>query len=792
MWHHRVIVTALTLSLSWPQASPASGNVDASQSEIELQAAQLENVVNMARELRGHINKAAFDLDALLASLDYDAEEIFRFVHEEIAFEQYPGLLRGPAGTLSAQAGNALDQSVLLAKLLRDAGFDARVAGARLSQEQASSLLWEMHRAPRPKPAPIGDIVAIVETLKKYSEGGIDDSAAKSLVQLLRNPPEPSSSNKYREVQSTVQHLRKEFDSAAVAFQEGGFAELVEEARDYHWVQFKDGIAGPWEDLHPAVQDAGTLDLAAETVYAETIPEQLQHRLSFQMFIEVQRGGRLEVIPISTAWERPVANLFAEPVVFGNLPDSMLGSGLPTLNLQEALQSAKFIAPVFRGQLPPGGQYFDLNGNVVDPMVASDAAAEVFKNVSDSFLKAAGSVGGSAAISTLTAQWVEYTFISPTGERKTVRRTTFDRIGPTARESGSLPNDFSPTTPENASSLLQRHTFMVSPGRTSLALSMDYGLERMIETYPAIKAMLQSFATGAQPSPSELKSLDQIAEEWPGHLRLFTVLDGADILQKDVISYRSGPALVEHREGLSSGGQAIAAVDIVANPRRSIEVSDGHVVLAPFANLLGGVWETDLEGVLLNAGETTFSTASAFDAARERDVPIRLLKPGDEYADLDLPPDALFHLKSDLSANFAVIVPESTPPGLMPGWWRVSLRTGETLGQLADGRGQVITEYLNALALGFSLGMLACGLVSCAQNFGGGGAANNARLGCCVLANFAMFGIGYLGGMLAAERIASTAALLAVSADELWDLALIAAAGSAAYDTMSMMVPACQ
>lgn len=792
MWQHRVVVTFLTLSLIWPQAAPGSGNADASQSEIELQTAQLENVVNMARELRGHLNKAAFDLEALLNSLNFDAEEIFRFVHEEIAFEQYPGLLRGPAGTLSAQAGNALDQSVLLAKLLRDAGYDARIAEARLSGEQANLLLWEMHRTPRPKPEPIGDIVAIVETLKKYSEGGIDDSSAETLVRLLRNPPPPSSSNKYREVQSTVEYLRKELDTAGVEFQKYGFGDLTEEARDYYWVQFKDGAAEPWKNLHPAIRDAATMEVAAESVYAETIPEQLQHRLSFQMFIEVRRGSRLEVVPISEPWEQPVANLVAVPVVFGNLPDSMLGSGLPTLNLQEALQSAKFIAPVFRGQLPPGGQYFDLNGNVIDPMVASDPAAGTFKNVSDSFLKAAGFLNGDKAVSTLTAQWVEYTFISPNGERKTVRRTTFDRLGPTVRASGSLPDNLSPTTPEDASSLLQRHTFMVSPGRTSLAHSIDYSLARMIETYPAIKAMLKTLATGAQPSPSELKSLDEIAEEWAGHLRLFTVVDGADMLQQDVISYRSGPALVEHRQGLSNGGHAIAAVDIVANPRRSIEASEGKLILAPLSTLLGGVWETNLEGVLLDAGDTTFSTAAAFAAAREAGAPIRLLRPGDDLVNLDLPPDTLFHLKSDLSANFAVIVPESAPPGQIPGWWRVNMLTGETLGQMADGRGQVLTEYLSALSLGFSLGMLACGLVSCAQNFGGGGAANNARLGCCVLANFAMFGIGYLGGMLAAERLASTAALVAVSADELWELALIAAAGSAAYDTMSMMVPVCQ
>lgn len=792
MWQHRVIIAALTLTLNWPHISPAVASAVDSQSEIEFQISQIENVIQMAHELRSHINQAAFDPEALLDTLNYDSSEIFRFVNNEIAFEQYPGLLRGPVGTLSAQAGNALDQSVLLAKLLRDAGYDARIAGARLSEEQARTLLRELLRSPRPKPAPIGDAAAMVETLKKYSNGGIDDAAGEELVRLLLDPPSPSKSKKYRKVHSTAEFLRNELESENIEFSDGEIADLVGETREYYWVQLRDAAADPWKDLHPALSDKKTFDLAPEHVYAETIPEELQHRLRFQMFIEVKRGSQLEVVPISQPWERPVANLVAEPVVFGNLPNSMLGSGVPSLDLNEAMQSATFYAPAFRGQLPPGGQYFDLNGNLIDPMAANDAAAGVFKNVGDGFLKATGSLGGDAAAQTLTGQWVEYTFIAPNGESRTVQRTTFDRIGPAARANGSIPNDLSPTTPQDAGALVQRHTFMVSPGRTSRAHAVDHSLARMVQSYPAIKAILQLIATGSQPPASETKRLEKIAAEWPGHLRLFTIFDGADVLQKDVISYRSGPALVEHREGLAEDGKAIAAIDIVSNPRRSIALRNKELAFEPVSNLIGGVWETELEGIALNDGDTKASTVKAIDAAQAADIPLRVLKPGDPVSDINLPPDALYHLQSDLSTNYAIIVPQSAPPGQMPGWWRVNVQTGETLGQLSDGRGQSTVEYLEALALGFSIGMLACGLVSCAKNFGGGGASNNARLGCCILANFAMFGLGYLGGMLAAGRAASTAARIGASADELWDLALIAAAGSAAFDTMSMMVPVCQ
>ncbi len=50
--------------------------------------------------------------------LDYDVDRMFRYVADEIRYEPYPGILRGPAGTLAAGAGNSVDKSLLLAALL--------------------------------------------------------------------------------------------------------------------------------------------------------------------------------------------------------------------------------------------------------------------------------------------------------------------------------------------------------------------------------------------------------------------------------------------------------------------------------------------------------------------------------------------------------------------------------------------------------------------------------------------------------------------------------------------------
>src|SRR5690606_19333666 len=106
--------------------------------------------MSLIQELRGYIDRSQFDLEALLDTLYYDEEEIIAFVRDNIYFEQYPGLLRGAQVTLSSRAGNALDQSLLLAQLLKDAGLDARIARGRLSVDEAEALLLKLtvERAP--------------------------------------------------------------------------------------------------------------------------------------------------------------------------------------------------------------------------------------------------------------------------------------------------------------------------------------------------------------------------------------------------------------------------------------------------------------------------------------------------------------------------------------------------------------------------------------------------------------------------------------------------------------------
>src|SRR5690606_36201080 len=113
---------ALTLVLSFGLAFPLAPAVAA-----QGVATSVGNTTTRARRsleaLASLLDPTEYDVDELALLLAFeDAEVIASWVADKLRYQVYPGLLRGPQGTLVAGAGNALDQSVLLATLLLDAG----------------------------------------------------------------------------------------------------------------------------------------------------------------------------------------------------------------------------------------------------------------------------------------------------------------------------------------------------------------------------------------------------------------------------------------------------------------------------------------------------------------------------------------------------------------------------------------------------------------------------------------------------------------------------------------------
>jgi hypothetical protein len=725
---------------------------------------RLDTLISSAERMRTHIDRTAFDRHALLDAADYEADFLIAFVKQQIAFEQYPGALRGPEGTLSSRSGNALDQSLLLASLLRDAGFDARIARAELDTGHAMELLGEMRRERSPYPA-IGSAEGISQAMLDMGLlRSLDEERKADLARSIAAPPPVTSTPRAQQAQQWLADVTRALDSAGLVLGSTTAVEdLAREASDYFWVQYRDSAAGDWTDIHPAFHEEPTFKPTFSVVYTESIPADLQHRFRFQVFIEKAIGNKLETHALTAAWERPTANLNGVTLVFYNVPDTLMSNVPLTTDVVDALERATFFAPAFGSAVAEGAQFFDSHGTLISPEVVSAPGAGLFKTLGGSFGSALEGLGGQG-LPQLTGQWIEFTFIAPDGSQRSYRRMTLDRIGAEARRKGVVPAGLKPAGAADLRPLMQRHSFMVATGVTPRGKALDSSLEHIVRQRPLLEAIASD--RSEPPSPETLKKLQDLPQGWGGHAQLFADFDRVAELFPETRIYRSGPALVVQREGLSpTEGALIRAIDIVQNPARAVSWRDDRLVVDARGVVAAGVWETAFEGMALDQAPERFNTFSVFSSVVQSAADVSVLRPGITASLPGLSPDTLSSIQDDLDRGFAVIVPHGElPQG--GGWWRVQPLTGETLGQISPGHGSEVTSWVELVSFGLSVAGTLVNQLGCMVTHGAAvDSGNYGGFACCSLVNLLSFATGSVLGDVhiaagAAWDVAGTANLL--------------------------------
>lgn len=706
------IIAVLVFTISIMSSSHLSGDVvgPLEDETYKKLSEEISRVTDIVREGQTNIDRSAFDLEANLDRLDYDADNIVGFARRSIAFEQYPGLLRGPTGTLLSLAGNTLDQSLLLGKLLRDAGYEARIARTTLDDESARVLLRQMNY-----PATSSDSGQINEKLAASLTKLIGEQITPAeLLEQMESAAKPKNDPAYHKVEETTRFLQETLADAGIepASKEDPKA-LIAEASDYFWVQYKGLAAEGWIDAHPAfVDDPPETMPAPVNFYTDAVPDDLQHRIRLQFFIERSTSGKLEAIPISAAWERPAANLVDTPVSFTVTPIGISNDTLLGQSVTDAIDSTTIFATIFNGSVMPGGEFFDLKGNTIDPMAMSNAAAGVFAAVGDRFGSAAKAMG--ADVPTLTAHWVQITLIAPDGSERTFRRTTLDQIGAAARAENKAPDNLTAPTSVDALNLLRKHTIMISNGRTPVSLTVDRSFEWMLRAEPMYRQLREQVAFRAHDKNNvpKLKPVEDLPTYWPGHLSLVSVFDRANSLVDSHRIYRASPGVIIHVQGQLSADTAFEMIDIVTNARRAVAINNDIPSLDPQAAMVAGVWDTAKEGALLKPGDTRIDTESVFTHAMAQGKPLVTLHPGKPISGVTLSPDIKALVEADLSRGFAVVLPDNQNLMESAAWWRVNPETGETVGQAMDGRGSV-AETLAVFATAVTTISLLYGLDSC-------------------------------------------------------------------------------
>jgi hypothetical protein len=715
-------------------------------------AVQSDEVATSVAKIRAHIDRSSFDLDSALDKLDYDANTIISFVQQQIVFESYRGTLRGAEGTLASRAGNSLDQSILLAKLLKDAGYEARIVRGRLTDQDATILLNELRNLPETEP-PVGDIAAIAAELTR---GKASPEEVRDIEDQLSSIPGPQSAPWFSLVKENESQILGQLENADIQLPGKSISgQYIEEVRDYFWVEFKDMAQDPWKDIHVAFGSTmpGQPVQTIET-YADNIPVDLQHRFRIRVMLEIKTGNAISVRQLAAPWERPVSNLYAMPLTFANVPNTLMAENSFSITLEEALRSADYFAPVFNGAMAEGAPYFDLTGNLIDPMAAQSSGAGVFENINRAFSGAITEMGDEKTLPTITAQWLEFTFVEPGGRETSYQRMIFDRLGPAARQSGKFPDPSTRTGLEDVRELVQRHTIMVHAGRIPRSLAMDQSLEQLGRWASGHANYLRALATSDTSRNTVATALEDVPTAWSGFPTLFHEFDRVERLFPNHHIYRHGPSLVIFREGLAAENGAISAIDIVTNPRRAYRIDASSLEIDPAPLVTAGAWDTEVESVPIPDGENKISVSAAIEKAIDAGSKLVMLDDHSDLSTAEFSANIKTVMANEITNGYVIIAPEYSVSDSAVAWWRVDPSTGQTLGQLSSGKGgSESIEFLEVLGFGISTAALASSLYSC--NFGDNVSTRMGDQICCGLSNVWFYCIGAFVGSL---NYASTAA----------------------------------
>lgn len=667
-------------------------------------------------DLRNALNRAEFDTEALLESLDYDPEAIIDFVRDEIRFEPYEGLLRGVQGTLMSRAGNTLDQSLLLAFLLGEAGADARLAHGTLDPEQALLLVRSLRGQPPPVPAnDLSDLRSHIEKLAQVA--GADNATTDTIMQSIDNARTLQELPIWTAAEAGRDYLQEHLSQAGITLEPADAEpQLAAQSLGYFWVEYKDGAASRWERVHtlPAGDAFDEQAVPALEYFTDTVPERFQHRLRLSAKLERQAGGKTEVVDLMHPWERPVANMTGKRLSFANQPNGIKSlQDLEDLNLVEARTT--LLIPNLNDAPAPGAQAFDLRGRTIALsalQMDGMGAAALFQTTGDKTLDAADALAGlsigkprkdaATAAYSLRRVWLEYISIHPNGTERVDERTIWQ-----------APPAMSPTVPAMLWELATPHGIGLASSAYPASYLLDLELSRLQSLAPLLQwALAAQDIPAGHPLPPQ-PDLGASAMGFPELAYLSQFDAGINAEAGSLLAYRAEPTIVVTRQGLRNAqGQttAFADVDIVHNRRSVLRRDASSIQTAPLHAMRLGAWDTLVEQVelekrlpmLIGAVSAPVISANRMyrDPAHRNQAPLILQHLEDLAAlpDNKLDDASRLALEEDLQRGYLVAMETPAHPHPLV-WWRVNPTTGETLGRALDGRGQSMTEAGTALML---------------------------------------------------------------------------------------------
>jgi hypothetical protein len=675
-------------------------------SEGEQLAAAFES---LAEQIPAHLH----DVDALAERLNYDVEAAIRHVTDDIVYEPYVGVLRGPAGTLSTAAGSVWDQAVLGAALVNAMAGEALLVEGTLAPGDVDRLLLQAFE-PRPQftaPIPQARMLAAVD--------GLLSAAARSRLEARLAAAERAQPDIDQRAQRIAATLTAALAPSDRALGSGGDALQAlrrELAGRYVWIRWRDTPNDPWRDAHPAFGDGPPPEVTPARFLADNVPEGMLHQVEIALEIERQAGERRERVALMKPYRRPAANLAPVQVPIAIVPSGPFPQG----------GAPDFYLPMLHGALPTGAQVFTgegLTANAGDAMAGPGVFAEVARKLGTGLDALTDGRGGQR----LTGVILTVTHLAP-GERRFVEeRRLVDLRGASA-------------TPD-ARRILLDGVLDVGIGRENGAREQRSFFTAQAQALRMLSDLGAAVRAPAGPTVDAFSSGDLALPErsWPEMLLNGSALEPPPDAAPGV--FRAGP-LVTMRRVSQVPGQPLPRplIDILHHPTVALRRAGGTAAWDPDGVMRQGARETVVEGLFVGRDVAEPWLTRGIDRLVADPAALDAW-----VADKSATPGVAERMAADLARAGVLLIPEQPAD---PRWWRVDPATGATLGMGEAGgvslTEEIITEYVLTIYGGI---MLINNIQSCADTY-----PDNARMrNCCITGQVMLYGVGMASGGAASE-----------------------------------------
>lgn len=630
-----------------------------------LAAGLQERLDNLAKAER-QLPHDTFDTASVIEQAGRDPARLEAWVRQRTAWVPYQGALRGARGVLMDRVGNSLDRSLLLAELLRSAGFTVRLARGELTEIQATQLI--------------------------ASAGAADPGAVEAA-----SPPSADGDRRGRALE---QADRLETLLGAAAGVRGDAPALaLAAAREHWWVQRQ--TADGWVDADPTFGEGRAAGSAPVETFpfdgrdgTISLPSQFVHEVGIKVVIEVWNGGKLADHTVLEAGLRP-AELLGQRVVLRHFPLNSPGIavGADEKAMKTALLAEREWLPVLAfGPRHVAHKSFTDAGKL-NESPNLDPASKLAKATGGLFGGLGGGLGGGGdapevKTSILTAEWLDYEVRTPGRPPQTIRREVFDHLGPAAR-AAAVNADVGEPQIDDAKRLERA---LVLAGTTESHLvpchpSREFQLHLLAQELLDRKNLWLRMA--AEPDPARRAALaGGIDPSGPIHflgIARQTLNPSVGQTFPDVVNilnYRT------HLRPLPQGSfVAHQTIDVVTN---GVGVAP-HLARQAFRlRLRQGVADTVAEDLVLGGDPDALNTSRLLEQARAQGIGLAVLRDpaSNTLAEVSLSPDVRARISQDLGRGFVVVLPEkpvSFAGANHIGWWRVDPITGQTIGVMDSG-----------------------------------------------------------------------------------------------------------